>query len=105
MAEFVLDFLRVMCERDIFGVDPAVQKRDQKGIKGRERNAYGHNKNTTFHHSLQTHTHTPLSYCKTTHTRQKRAEKRGAMIILMMTHTTPTTTPSDDVPPLFLRCF
>ena len=103
MAEFVLDFLRVMCERDIFGVDPAVQKRDQKGIKGRERNAYGHNKNTTFHHSLQTHT--PLSYCKTTHTRQKRAEKRGAMIMLMMTHTTPTTTPSDDVPPLFLRCF
>ena len=22
MAEFVLDFLRAMCERDIFGVDP-----------------------------------------------------------------------------------
>lgn len=40
MAEFVLDFLRVMCERDIFGVDPAVQKRDQKGIKGRERNVW-----------------------------------------------------------------
>lgn len=30
MAEFVLDFLRcVMCERDIFGVDP---EQEQKGI-------------------------------------------------------------------------
>ena len=29
MAEFVLDFLRAMCERDIFGVDP---EQEQKGI-------------------------------------------------------------------------
>lgn len=100
MAEFVLDFLRV---KEIFLVLIQQSRNEtKKELKG-ERGTYGHNKNTTFHHSLQTHT--PLSYCKTTHTRQKRAEKRGAMILPMMTRTALTTTPSDDAPPLFLRCF
>ena len=78
-----------------------IQKRDQKGIL-RARDEC--NKNTLFHYLLH-NTHTPLSYCKTTHTRQKRAEKRGAMMMLMTAPTTTTTTPSDDVPPLFLRRF
>ena len=59
MAEFVLDFLRAMCERDIFGVDP---EQEQKGIlisvgsrKARDDFFY-------------TKTHTPRVCCKTTHT-------------------------------------
>ena len=92
------------CVKEIFLVLIQQSRNETKKECKGERGTYGRNKNTTFHHSLQTHT--PLiSYCKTTRTRQKRAEKRGAMILPMMTRTAPTTTPSDDVPPLFLRCF
>jgi hypothetical protein len=105
VAEFVLDFLRAMCERDIFGVDP---EQEQKGIlisvgsrKARDDFFY-------------TKTHTPRVCCKTTHTlkharaEREREREREATMMLMTAPTTTTTTtsaPSDDVPPLFLRCF
>ena len=61
MAEFVLDFLRAMCERDIFGVDP---EQEQKGIlikvlffQGGERRFFLH-KNTHPHvFVVRLHTH------------------------------------------------
>ena len=72
MAEFVLDFLWcVMCERDIFGVDP---EQEQKGIlisvgSRRERRIF------------YTKTHTPRVCCETTHTlkhaRRERERERG----------------------------
>ena len=101
MAEFVLDFLRcVMCERDIFGVDP---EQEQKGIL-----SVGSRARDDF---FYTKTHKPRVCCKTTHTlkhaRREREREREATMMLMTAHTTTTTTsaPSDDVPPLLLRCF
>ena len=50
MAEFVLDFLRAMYERDIFGVDP---EQEQKGIlikcwfKGEKRDDFFYTKTHT----------------------------------------------------------
>ena len=102
MAEFVLDFLWcVMCERDIFGVDP---EQEQKGIlisvgSRRERRIF------------YTKTHTPRVCCETTHTlkharrEREREREREATMMLMTAPTTTTSAPSDDVPPLFLRCF
>lgn len=67
MAEFVLDFLRAMCERDIFGVDP---EQEQKGIlisvgsrKARDDFFY-------------TKTHTPRVCCETTHTLKHARRER-----------------------------
>ena len=100
MAEFVLDFLRcVMCERDIFGVDP---EQEQKGIL-----SVGSRARDDF---FYTKTHTPRVCCETTHTlkhaRREREREREATMMLMTAPTTTTTSaPSDDVPPLLLRCF
>lgn len=98
MAEFVLDFLRAMCERDIFGVDP---EQEQKGIL-----SVGAKARDDF---FYTKTHTPRVCCETTHTLKhaRREREREATMMLMTAPTTTTTTsaPSDDVPPLFLRCF
>ena len=100
MAEFVLDFLWcVMCERDIFGVDP---EQEQKGIL-----SVGSRARDDF---FYTKTHTPRVCCETTHTlkhaRREREREREATMMLMTAPTTTTTSaPSDDVPPLFLRCF
>ena len=101
MAEFVLDFLWcAMCERDIFGVDPA-GTRAKRNFKCWARDDF-----------FYTKTHTPRVCCETTHTlkhaRREREIEREATMMLMTAPTTTTTTtsaPSDDVPPLFLRCF
>ena len=75
MAEFVLDFLWcVMCERDIFGVDPAVRKQEQKGILI----CVGSRARDDF---FYTKTHTPRVCCETTHTlkharRERERERR-----------------------------
>jgi len=67
VAEFVLDFLWcVMCERDIFGVDP---EQEQKGIlisvgSRRERRIF------------YTKTHTPRVCCETTHTLKHARRER-----------------------------
>ena len=92
-----------MCERDIFGVDPAVRKQEQKGILSVRVFA----RDDFFY----TKTHTPRVCCETTHTlkhaRREREREREATMMLMTAPTTTTTTsaPSDDVPPLLLRCF
>ena len=72
MAEFVLDFLWcVMCERDIFGVDP---EQEQKGILI----SVGSRARDDF---FYTKTHTPRVCCETTHTlkharRERERERR-----------------------------
>ena len=67
MAEFVLDFLRAMCERDIFGVDP---EQEQKGILI---SVVQPARDDFFY--TKTHTH-PRVCCKTTHTlKHARREK------------------------------
>jgi hypothetical protein len=71
VAEFVLDFLWcVMCERDIFGVDP---EQEQKGIL-----SVGSRARDDF---FYTKTHTPRVCCETTHTlkhaRRERERERG----------------------------
>ena len=90
-----------MCERDIFGVDPAVRKQEQKGSNKKNLRA----RDDFFY----TKTHTPRVCCETTHTLKhaRREREREATMMLMTAPTTTTTTsaPSDDVPPLFLRCF
>ena len=66
MAEFVLDFLRcVMCERDIFGVDP---EQEQKGIL-----SVGSRARDDF---FYTKTHKPRVCCKTTHTLKHARRER-----------------------------
>ena len=66
MAEFVLDFLRcVMCERDIFGVDP---EQEQKGIL-----SVGSRARDDF---FYTKTHTPRVCCETTHTLKHARRER-----------------------------
>ena len=71
MAEFVLDFLRAMCERDIFGVDP---EQEQKGILI----SVGSRKARDDFFYTKTHTH-PRVCCKTTHTLKhaRRERERG----------------------------
>ena len=67
-AEFVVDFLRAMCERDIFGVDP---EQEQKGIL-----SVGSRARDDF---FYTKTHTPRVCCETTHTLKhaRRERERG----------------------------
>ena len=66
MAEFVLDFLWcVMCERDIFGVDP---EQEQKGIL-----SVGSRARDDF---FYTKTHTPRVCCETTHTLKHARRER-----------------------------
>ena len=104
MAEFVLDFL--WCVKEIFLVliqhSPETRpKRNfkcwfKKNLRARDDFFY-------------TKTHTPRVCCETTHTLKhaRREREREATMMLMTAPTTATTTstPSDDVPPLFLRCF
>jgi hypothetical protein len=107
VAEFVLDFLRAMCERDIFGVDP---EQEQKGILI---SVVQPARDDFFY--TKTHTH-PRVCCKTTHTlkharrekereREREREREATMMLMTAPTTTTTSAPSDDVPPLFLRCF
>ena len=111
MAEFVLDFL--WCVKEIFLVliQHSPETRPKRNFKCQSVGSLKQKKNLRARDDFfYTKTHTPRVCCETTHTlkhaRREREREREATMMLMTAPTTTTTSaPSDDVPPLFLRCF